>query len=153
MIKFLEREQQLPISLDEAWKFFSSPENLNTITPPEMNFRTISPHTGEMYEGMIIAYKLTPMVNIPITWVTEITHVKDRCFFVDEQRKGPYRIWHHEHHFKENGKGVLMTDRLAYDIGKGFLGNLAGALFVHGKVNAIFEYRKQKLDILFAPTP
>jgi ligand-binding SRPBCC domain-containing protein len=102
-----------------------------------------------MYEGMLIRYKIKPMLNIPLDWVTEITKVVDKVYFIDEQRKGPYRIWHHEHHFKVVDGGVLMTDKLYYDIGMSFLGNIVGALWVDKQVQNIFTYRKTKLDELF----
>jgi len=102
-----------------------------------------------MYEGLFITYKISPFLGIQMDWCTEITHIKDQSFFVDEQRKGPYNIWHHEHHFKAIPEGVLMTDILNYDIGMSFLGSIAGALFVHKKVESIFTYRYQKLETLF----
>ena len=98
---------------------------------------------------MFITYKIAPMFNIPLDWVTEITQIKELEYFVDEQRKGPYNIWHHEHHFKAVKGGVLMTDILYYDIGKSIFGWLAGKLFVDEKVAGIFEYRSIKLGELF----
>jgi len=115
-----------------------------------MTFEITSHLPNEMYEGLIITYKVAPIFNIPINWCTEITHIKEQLYFVDEQRKGPYNIWHHEHHFEERDGGVMMTDILYYDIGKSIFGWLAGELFVHKKVNAIFEFRKRKLEELFA---
>lgn len=152
-MKRLEQEQFLPISLDRAWDFFSSPKNLNEITPPDMVFKIISKVPEKMYPGMFIQYKIKPMLNIELDWCTEITHVEDGKFFVDEQRKGPYSIWHHEHHFKEVNGGVLMTDILHYDIGLGILGTIAGFIFVDKKVNQIFEFRRTKLLDLFGDLP
>jgi ligand-binding SRPBCC domain-containing protein len=103
-----------------------------------------------MYEGLIITYKIKPMLNIPVSWMTEITHIKEMEYFVDEQRKGPYNIWHHEHHFKAVDGGVMMTDILYYDVGKWVFGWLAGHLFVHAKVREIFEFRKKALDDYFS---
>jgi len=100
-MKKLVRKQFLPIDLDTAWDYFSSPDNLNEITPEDMVFQTISEVPDKMYEGLFIVYRLKPMLNIPVKWVTEITHVVPKKFFVDEQRKGPYNIWHHELHFEE----------------------------------------------------
>ena len=151
-MKRLTFEQFLPISLDQAWTFFSSPKNLNLITPPQMDFRILDPLPDQMYQGMLIRYKIKPMLRIPLDWVTEITVIKDHQFFIDEQRKGPYRIWHHEHHFKAVEGGVLMTDKLYYDIGMGPLGHLAGWLWVDRQVQNIFKYRKAKLDELFRAT-
>ena len=107
-MKRLKVEQFLPISLEKAWDFFSSPKNLNEITPPEMTFKILYDIPEKMYEGLMISYKVSPMLNIPLDWVTEITHIKENEFFVDEQRLGPYSIWHHEHHFKEIDGGVEM---------------------------------------------
>lgn len=148
-MKHLVTKQFLPISIDEAWDFFSSPKNLNEITPPNMVFEIVSELPEKMYEGIFIIYRLSPFLSIPMQWVTEITHIREKQFFVDEQRKGPYRIWHHEHHFEKVEGGVMMTDRLHYDIGKSFLGKLAGALFVHRMVRNIFEYRRQVLEKKF----
>lgn len=148
-MKRLTFEQFLPISTEQAWSFFSSPANLNLITPPQMDFRILDPLPDQMYQGMLIRYKIKPMLRIPLDWVTEITVIKDHQFFIDEQRKGPYRIWHHEHHFKPVEGGVLMTDKLYYDIGMGFIGTLAGKLWVDKQVEGIFAFRKAKLQQLF----
>ncbi|MBL7827986.1 MAG: SRPBCC family protein [Saprospiraceae bacterium] len=145
----LHRTQFLPISLEEAWSFFSNPGNLNLITPDALTFVTTSEVPEKMYEGLIITYRIKPMLNIPVDWVTEITHIRDGEYFVDEQRKGPYRIWHHEHHFKAVEGGVMMTDLLYYDIGKWIFGRIAGALFVHRKVNEIFDFRQVALEKYF----
>lgn len=145
----LKQEQFLPITLDEAWQFFASPRNLNEITPDDMVFEIVSELPDSMYAGLLINYRLKPMFNIPLDWCTEITHIKEKEYFVDEQRKGPYRIWHHEHHFRAVDGGVLMTDLLHYDIGKSVLGWIAGKLFVHKKVKAIFDYRRNKLQTIF----
>ena len=142
-------EQLLPLSLQEAWDFFATPRNLNAVTPKELEFRITSDVPDKMYEGLIISYKIKPMLNIPVNWVTEITHIKDLAYFVDEQRKGPYRMWHHEHHFMEVPEGVLMTDILHYEIGKSIFGWLAGKLFVHRKVKEIFQYRNKILSTYF----
>lgn len=145
----LKQEQFLPITLDEAWQFFASPRNLNEITPDDMVFEIVSELPDSMYAGLLINYRLKPMFNIPLDWCTEITHIKEKEYFVDEQRKGPYRIWHHEHHFRAVDGGVLMTDLLHYDIGKSIFGWIAGKLFVHKKVKAIFDYRRNKLQTIF----
>jgi ligand-binding SRPBCC domain-containing protein len=148
-MKKLKQEQFLPISLDEAWKFFATPKNLNEITPDDMVFEIISELPENIYAGLLINYRLKPMLNIPINWCTEITHIKEKEYFVDEQRKGPYRIWHHEHHFKAVNGGVLMTDILHYDIGKWIVGRIAGKLFVDKKVKGIFAYRNKTLETYF----
>jgi ligand-binding SRPBCC domain-containing protein len=148
-MKKLQSQQWLPIGLDEAWDFFSSPMNLNEITPEDMVFEIKSEGLDKMYPGMFIVYSIRPVMNIPMRWVTEITHVEDRKFFVDEQRIGPYNIWHHEHHFEEKDGGVLMTDILHYDVGKSIFGWLASKLFVDKKVQNIFDYRFQILERRF----
>lgn len=146
----LTRKQFLPISLDEAWAFFATPKNLNEVTPKELDFQILGDIPDKMYEGLIIQYYVKPMLNIPVHWVTEITHIKEGRYFVDEQRKGPYKTWHHEHHFEEVHGGVMMTDILHYDIGKFIFGWIAGKLFVHQKVREIFDYRYKALETYFS---
>ena len=114
-----------------------------------MVFKITSEVPEKMYEGLFITYKISPLLGIQLDWCTEITHVKDKQFFVDEQRKGPYNIWHHEHHFRAVEGGVLMTDILHYDIGKWVFGWIAGKLFVDAKVRGIFTYRKIILEKMF----
>lgn len=133
----------------QAWDFFSSPRNLNEITPDDMTFVITSQAPEKMYEGLLITYKVSPFLNIPMNWVTEITHIREPFYFVDEQRIGPYRMWHHEHHFREVPGGVEMTDILHYGVGMGFIGRLASWLFVDSKVKAIFAFREQKLKEMF----
>lgn len=149
MIRRLEIKQFVPRNLDEVWDFFSSPANLNAITPEDMNFEILGNVPKKMYSGLFISYKVRPILNIPLDWTTEITHIEDKKYFVDEQRIGPYNIWHHEHHFEEVAGGVMMTDILHYDIGKSIFGSIAGALFVHKRVSEIFRYREEKLKTLF----
>lgn len=149
-MRCLIQEQFLPISLEKAWDFFATPKNLNEVTPKELDFVITSEVPDKMYEGLIITYKIKPMLSIPVSWMTEITHIKELEYFVDEQRKGPYNIWHHEHHFKAVEGGVMMTDILYYDVGKWVFGWLAGHLFVHAKVREIFEFRKKALDDYFS---
>ena len=144
----LKQEQFLPVTLDEAWHFFATPKNLNEVTPKDMVFEITSELPDTMYEGLLIHYRLKPMGNISINWCTEITHIKEKVYFVDEQRMGPYKIWHHEHHFKSVTGGVLMTDILHYDIGKSVFGWLAGILFVHKKVANIFKFRFNTLEAM-----
>jgi ligand-binding SRPBCC domain-containing protein len=148
-MKRLYREQWFPISIDEAWDFFSSPKNLNDITPEDLVFEIKSEVPEKMYQGMFIIYSIKPLLNIPMKWVTEITHVEEKKYFVDEQRVGPYNIWHHEHHFEQKDAGVLMKDILHYDVGKSFLGTIASKLFVDKKVQAIFDYRYKVLEQRF----
>ncbi|OOQ58649.1 SRPBCC family protein [Mucilaginibacter pedocola] len=147
----LKLTQNLPISLDEAWDFFSSPHNLARITPPEMNFIVTSVYNGDakMYPGMIITYKVSPVLGIPLRWMTEITHVQEGKYFVDEQRFGPYALWHHQHHFKEIPGGVEMTDLLHYAIPFGPIGRLTNAVMVGKKVRKVFEFRKKAVKDIF----
>jgi len=146
----LESVQKLPIDIKTAWDFFSSPKNLSKITPSYMGFDIITElKTEKMYPGIIIEYKVRPVLGIPITWVTEITEVSEGEYFIDEQRVGPYKIWHHEHHFKEIESGVEMTDLLYYKLPFGFIGKIINALFVGKKVKSIFEYRTEVLNKLF----
>jgi ligand-binding SRPBCC domain-containing protein len=142
--------QVLPLSLEAAWEFFSTPRNLTRITPPEMNFRIVTPDLPDKtYAGQIIAYTLTPVAGIRAGWITEITHVKAPHFFVDEQRKGPYRMWHHQHHFKEKEGGVEMTDIVHYKLPIWFLGDIANSLFVKKQLQQIFDYRFKKVEEMF----
>lgn len=148
-VTVLKRSQLLPITLEEAWDFFTNPANLNEITPESMKFKILSDLPKRVYPGLFILYKVSAVAGIPMDWTTEITHVEPMAYFVDEQRTGPYRIWHHEHHFEARPDGVWMTDILHYDIGKSIFGAIAGALFVHAKVREIFDYRYQKLQQIF----
>jgi len=134
--------QQIPISLDEAWDFFSNPKNLKEITPGNLGLTVISKHHGEkMYPGQVIEYKVSPVLGIPLYWMTEITHVEDKKYFVDEQRFGPYALWHHQHHFKANAAGVEMTDIVHYKLPGWFLGDMANSLFVKSQLKQIFDHR------------
>ena len=144
------REQKLNISLDEAWEFFSFPSNLKNITPPYMGFEIKSDiNNQKMFAGMIIEYIVKPLFGFPMKWVTEITHVKEKEYFIDEQRSGPYKLWHHLHQFRiENGE-LIMNDIVNYALPFGFLGRIAHFLFVKKRVEEIFNYRKDILDKLF----
>jgi ligand-binding SRPBCC domain-containing protein len=147
----IRKVQQLPVSLEEAWNFFSSPKNLAEITPSNLGFTIISKHHGEkMYPGQIIEYKVSPVLKIPLYWMTEITHVEDKKYFVDEQRFGPYDMWHHQHHFREVPAGTEMTDLVHYRLPGGFLGDLANGLFVKGRLAEIFDFRYEKAAKLFS---
>ena len=144
------REQHLKTDIQTLWDFVSSPINLNKITPQDMQFQFISNNKDQkMYPGMIILYKVSPLFKIPLSWATEITHVKEKKFFVDEQRLGPYKIWHHEHHFEEKEDGVSMKDIVTYVPPFGIIGSLANSLFIRRKVNHIFDYREKVLERIF----
>jgi ligand-binding SRPBCC domain-containing protein len=150
--------QVIPKSLAEAWDFFGSPANLQAITPTNLGFNIVSKHHGEkMYAGQIIEYKIKPLLNIPLYWMTEITHVEPQKYFVDEQRFGPYSLWHHQHHFKEVSGGVEMTDIVHYKLPFWFLGDIAHALFVKKQLKGIFDYRYRAVEKMYkeatAPSP
>ena len=143
------RKQFVKTDLQTCWDFFSSPANLKRITPSYMGFDVKTEVPTQMYEGLIIAYTVKPLLGIPVEWVTEITHVKDKSFFVDEQRKGPYTMWHHEHHFKEVDGGVEMTDIVSYIIPLGFLGKIVQPFLVKPKLEEIFAYRFKIVEEVF----
>ncbi|PLK42820.1 SRPBCC family protein [Emticicia sp. TH156] len=146
----LYKTQKLPIDIETAWKFLSVPENLKTITPSYMGFEMTSRHHGNvMYAGQIITYLVKPVMGIPLKWCTEITHVQEPHYFVDEQRMGPYQFWHHQHKLKEIKNGVLMEDIIHYKLPLGVLGNIANSIMVSGQLEEIFEYRQKKLIELF----
>ncbi|AKG05275.1 hypothetical protein AAV35_011110 [Salimicrobium jeotgali] len=145
----IERTQQLPISLDEAWSFFSSAGNLSRITPPWMKFEVTGELPEHMYPGMIATYHLQPVLGITLSWMTEITHVEENKMFVDEQRHGPFRFWHHQHHFKEVENGVEMTDIVHYALPFSKVGRIAHRLNIRKKLEEIFRYRHQKVEEMF----
>lgn len=142
--------QKVPISLEKAWDFFSSPKNLAEITPDHLGFKITSTDVRDkMYPGQIITYKVKPLLGIPLPWMTEITHVQDKEYFVDEQRFGPYALWHHKHFFKEIEGGVECIDKVDYKLPFGPLGSIAHGLFVKKQLQGIFDYRFKKLEELF----
>ncbi|WP_316822480.1 SRPBCC family protein [Pedobacter gandavensis] len=151
----LNFSQQLPISLEEAWDFFSSPMNLAKITPAKMAFQVTSgPQIQEkIYPGMIITYKVSPVLGIKLNWMTEITQVKELQYFIDEQRFGPYQFWHHQHHFTAIDGGVEMKDLLTYGMPLGIFGRMANTVFVAAQLQQIFEFRKKKVIELFGDYP
>jgi ligand-binding SRPBCC domain-containing protein len=140
----LRFEQKIPTNIESVWNFISDPRNLKKITPSYMGFQiTNEPIAEKMYAGMLIAYKVTPLLNIPLQWVTEITHVQEMEYFVDEQRIGPYLLWHHQHRISEIEGGTLMQDIISYKPPFGPLGILANSLIIEGQLKSIFEYRFQ----------
>jgi len=145
----LETVQNLPISQKEAWDFLSDPKNLKRITPEYMGFEILSGASDKMYAGQIIQYIFTPVMSIPTKWVTEITHVDEGKYFVDEQRFGPYALWHHKHFIKPIHKGVEMIDIIDYKIPFGILGQLVHPIIVAPKLKEIFEFRKHALNEMF----
>lgn len=146
-----KRTQILPITITEAWDFFSTPKNLSKITPSKMNFRILHISGGDKaYPGQIIRYKVKALPFISVNWVTEITYVNEPHYFVDDQRVGPFAIWHHQHSFKEVANGVEMTDEVTYGIPFGPLGTLARWLFVKRDLENIFDFRYQVLEKHFS---
>lgn len=141
--------QRLALALPDAWEFFSRPENLARITPPNLGFEVTSALPERMYAGMIVTYRVQPFGGLRVPWVTEITQVREPEFFVDEQRSGPYRLWHHQHQFRVIDGGVEMTDLVHYQLPFGRLGDLLGGGAVARRVAAIFAYRQQVLAQLF----
>jgi len=149
MLHHLTREQFLPISLEEAWAFFSSPRNLDSITPPEMGFRIVHCPAETMHEGQIIEYRVKMLPGIWVPWVTEIKGVETGSAFIDEQRFGPFRFWHHRHTFEAVEGGVRLGDSVHYALPFGPAGGLAHLLFVRRKLEWIFEYRRAELERRF----
>ena len=149
----LHSYQVLPISLEEAWEFLSDPKNLQKITPTEMRFEVLSGADRSMYPGQLIEYYVRPMLGIKTKWVTEITHVVQNSYFVDEQRFGPYALWHHKHFLKEVDGGVAMEDIIHYKLPFGILGQWLHPWLVKPKLNKIFAYRKAQLIALFGEMP
>ncbi len=147
----IEFTQKIPVDIITAWEFFSSPNNLAKITPDDMTFEVTSPkmESAKMYPGLIITYKVAPLFGIKLNWVTEITHVKDNVYFIDEQRFGPFGFWHHNHHFESVDDGVLMHDILHYSVGWGFIGSIANTIMVNNKIKEIFNFRHKKVEELF----
>ncbi len=142
--------QKLNISKNDAWNFFSNPTNLSKITPNWLSFQVTSSLPEKMYAGLIISYTVKPLLNIPSSWVTEITHVNEQNYFVDEQRFGPYKMWHHEHIFKEADDGnILMEDIVSYAVPFGYLGRIVNSIIISKKINEIFEYRRKVLEKMF----
>jgi len=144
-----QRKQKLPITVEKAWEFLSSPKNLKTITPTYMSFDILSGAEKPMFAGQIIQYIVTPILGIKTKWVTEITHVKENEYFVDEQRFGPYALWHHKHFIKKIEGGVEMEDIIDYKVPMGILGQMVHPILVKPKLEEIFEYRQKKLIELF----
>lgn len=147
----LKSEQIIDASLDKVWDYFSQPQNLNNLTPNNMAFKITSGEPPRMYAGQIISYQIEVLPKIKQAWVTEITHVNNQKMFVDEQRFGPYVMWHHEHHFKEleNGK-VQMNDIVSFKLPLGLIGRLFAGRMIRNRVTQIFEYRETRVNEIFA---
>jgi ligand-binding SRPBCC domain-containing protein len=149
-VYLLYSRQQVPASLDAVWAFFSEAKNLLAVTPPQLNLKVTNDVYGKtVYAGQVMTYTIKPLLGIPLSWMTEITHVEEKKYFVDEQRKGPYTLWHHQHHFNIIDGGVEMTDLVHYRLPLGPLGSLAHSLVVKKELEKIFAYRYQKISELF----
>jgi ligand-binding SRPBCC domain-containing protein len=148
----LYKQMELGASLDELWDFISSPMNLKEITPDYMGFdiKTLQ-LPDKIYPGLMISYRVRPVLGIPMNWLTEITHVNEPYMFVDEQRSGPYAIWHHEHHLEPTDRGVNMKDLVTYRIPAGPLGSLAHRIFIKNQLESIFQYRELAMENKFGP--
>jgi len=143
MVSYLRRTQTLAADPVVVWDFFADPNNLNAITPPDLDFTIITHDLGRMYAGQIIEYRVGFLPMLRSRWVTEIRHVREGVYFVDEQRVGPYRLWYHEHHFTATPRGVEMRDQITYDIGFGVLGGILGTLWIDRRLAQIFDYRRK----------
>ena len=149
MINYLHREQIIPASIEQVWKYFSTPHNLNEITPPDMNFEIVAGGDATMYEGQVIEYRVEFIRGIRSLWLTEIAHVCENEYFVDEQRVGPYSFWYHEHKFERVGAGVKMTDHVTYVAPFGILGDIVTAMWIRRRLEFIFDFRYRKIVELF----
>ena len=145
----LEKSINLPITIEECWEFFSSPKNLKIITPNYMGFDIIDLENTKMYSGQIIKYNVTPLLGINMRWVTEISHVKENSFFVDEQRFGPYKFWHHKHIFEVIDGGIKVIDILDYALPFGIIGKIFEPFLIRPKIEEIFSFREKKLVEIF----
>lgn len=144
MIQQLTREQLIPAAVSSVWAFFATPANLNDLTPPSMDFQILG-EAAPMYAGQMISYRIRVAPFVRLRWLTEIVHVEPRRYFVDEQRIGPYRLWHHEHHFTESEGGTHMMDRVTYALPLGVMGDLVHAVWVRQQLQYIFDYRAAKV--------
>jgi len=145
-----QKQQKINTNIDEIWNFISSPANLKEITPDYMGFDITSKSPAEkMYAGMIISYTVSPILGLKTTWVTEITHIVEKKYFIDEQRVGPYSLWHHQHIIEPIDNGVLMTDIVSYKPPLGFIGAIANFLLIKNKLQDIFEYRTKAIEKRF----
>ena len=155
MIHQLFREQIVPGASADIWAFFASPANLDRITPASLSFRIMGDVAARMYPGQMIEYRIGIMPGVTTRWLTEITHVREGEYFVDEQRIGPYRVWHHEHHFSPtpDGRGLKMIDRITYGVGWGVAGEMVHAIWIRRQLATIFDYRARKIAELFPVHP
>jgi ligand-binding SRPBCC domain-containing protein len=149
MIHRLHQQQLIPASIEDVWAYFSNPENLNELTPPDMSFEITHGGQKEMYPGQLIEYRVQFIRGIKSRWLTEIAHVRQHAYFVDEQRIGPYQFWYHEHFFTELQTGVKMEDRVTYALPFGVLGDAVHWVWVQRRLNQIFSFRHHKIEQIF----
>ena len=145
----LDRRQLLPISIETGWDFFSNPHNLPQITPSWLDLKITNRIPEKMHAGMIISYRLKALLGLPATWITEITHVDEPAFFVDEMRFGPYRFWQHQHRFARTAGGIVMRDTVNYAMKFGLLGQMLHDMVIRTRLKEIFDYRKTTLESMF----
>ena len=149
MIHRLYRQQIVKAPLKEVWAYFATPQNLNEMTPDDMKFEIVHGGEGKMFEGQVIEYRVQFMPLIKSLWLTEIAHVNEGSYFVDEQRIGPYRLWYHEHSFEAVEGGTQITDQVTYVMPFGFLGDIVHAVWVGRRLKGIFDFRTVKVKELF----
>jgi len=150
MIYRLTRQQVVAASLDDVWAFFATPTNLNEMTPANMQFETIRGNEGAMYQGQLIEYRVQFMLLVKSRWLTEIAHIEEKSYFVDEQRIGPYNFWHHEYRFEAVHGGTLISDQVTYELPLGPLGKLIHAIWVGPQLKSIFDFRQEKVEEIFS---
>jgi len=150
MIHRLYRQQVIPAPLVQVWDYFATPKNLNAITPPDMNFKIVGGGGQKMYAGQLIEYRVQFMPLFTSRWLTEIAHLEEQAYFIDEQRIGPYRFWYHEHWFEAIENNTRMTDRVTYALPFGFLGELVHTVWVGPRLKTIFDYRTPKVASIFS---
>ncbi|MBS3992895.1 MAG: SRPBCC family protein [Bacteroidetes bacterium] len=144
-----QTQQLIYTSLETCWEFFSSPLNLEKITPHKLGFKIIGKRPDKMFPGQLIQYTVSPILGLKLNWLTEITQVKEHQYFIDEQRFGPYKLWHHQHRFKETEQGIEMIDIVEYALPFGFLGRILHKIFIRKQIEEIFIYRKKVIEELF----
>ncbi len=149
MIHRLKRQQIVPSSLDEVWAYFATPANLNEMTPSNMHFEIIHGGDGEMFQGQLIEYRVQFMPMIKSRWLTEIAHVVERSYFVDDQRVGPYTFWYHEHTFEALKNGTQIQDQVTYQLPFGVIGDIVHALWVGPRLKSVFDFRQKIISELF----
>ena len=146
----LYAKQRVNKKVDILWDFFRKPSNINSLTPPDFHFKIKSGQSDEFYEGKIISYKIKPFKLVTLNWVTEISKVEKESYFIDNQIYGPYKLWHHEHHFKSNTDGTTeIIDKVKYKVPFYILGRLAHKLFIRKKLFNIFMFRQKQINNLF----